>query len=90
MYSTDRLPELKSWLFYYPLPVLSGILPDLYFNHLSHLVAGVHLLSAPSLSSDDLSTAETALVAFYDEFGDLHGMSIPRRRYSTPILHVGQ
>ena len=77
-------------MFYYSLPVLSGILPDLYFNHLSRLVAGVRLLSAPSLSRDDLSTAETALVAFYDEFGNLYRVSIPRRQYSTPILHVGQ
>ena len=63
-------------------------MPDLYFNHLSRLVAGVRLLSAPSLSRDDLSTAETALVAFYDEFGDLYGMSILRIRYSTGSVAV--
>ena len=39
-----KASELRSWLFYYSLPVLSDILPAAYFLHYACLVEGIYLL----------------------------------------------
>lgn len=36
--------ELRSWILFFAQPVLFGILPAPYFNHLALLVASLHLL----------------------------------------------
>ena len=36
--------EHRSWVLYYSLPVLFGLLPDLYFTHYCQLVAAMHTL----------------------------------------------
>lgn len=65
--------ELRNWLLYFSLPVLCGVLPDEYLNHLSYLVAGLHILTSSSISPEDLSVADSALKNFYYQFSELYG-----------------
>ena len=57
--------ELKSWLLYYSVRVLYGVLPADYFAHYSLLVAAIHVLSSHYLSTDDIDAAEKYLSTFY-------------------------
>lgn len=65
--------ELRSWLFYFSLPVLYGVLPDPFLSHLSYFVAGLHILSSSSLTTEALSSANQFLSNFYEEFDQLYG-----------------
>ena len=37
--------ELQSWILYYSVPLLYGILPPAYLNHLPYFVGAIHILS---------------------------------------------
>ncbi len=66
--------EVRSWMLYYSLPVLSGVLPSIYFHHYSLLVASLHILSSDSIYPDDLETARDFLDRFYLQYGELYGI----------------
>lgn len=65
--------ELKSWLLYYSLPVLKGILPLPYYSHYGLLVRSVHILTSDSIKADDLERVEIWLKQFYEQYQDLYG-----------------
>ena len=50
--------EFRSWLLYYSLPVLHGILPDPYFTHYLLLVAAMHLLLSDVITDVMLHKAQ--------------------------------
>lgn len=58
--------ELRSWLLYYSIPVLSGILPQPYLNHLP-------LLVADKIAAADLQLAEQLMAKFYRQYQELYG-----------------
>ena len=59
-----KASEWRSWLFFYCIPCLQGILPEKYLLHLSKFVAGIEILSRSSICTDDISRAQNLLVEF--------------------------
>ena len=58
---THEACEFTSWLLYYSLPVLHGILPDPYFTHYSLVVAAVHLLLSDTITEVMLNKVESSI-----------------------------
>lgn len=65
--------EWRSWLLFYSLVVLRGILPDRYLRHLMLLVDAVFRLSRDKIDSADMQTANASLTKFVILFKDLYG-----------------
>lgn len=66
--------EYRSWLFFYSLPCMKGILSDELFNHYALLVGGIYLLCQESISPADLRKAEMLLTHFVEMFDVYYGM----------------
>lgn len=56
--------ELRSFLFYYGIPTLYGLLPDVYFNHYVLFVHAIYLLLKDEIKQSDLCEAENLLSQF--------------------------
>ena len=70
--------ELCSFLLYYGLPVLYGLLPDKYFEHYFYFVRAIYLLLLESISEEQLKVAEQLLQQFCFKFSQLYEL-----RYQT-------
>lgn len=70
--------ELRSFLLYYGLPVLYGLLPDKYFEHYFYFVRAIYLLLQDTISEAQLTTAEQLLQQFCRTFSNLY-----QERYET-------
>ena len=77
-----KASELRSWLFYYSLPVLSDILPAAYFLHYACLVEGIYLLCTDCVTSSDLQKSYTLLAYFVHMFPTMYS-----ERYLTLNMH---
>ena len=64
--------ELPSFLLYYGLPVLYGLLPDKYFEHYFYFVRAIYLLLQDTISEAQLTTAEQLLQQFCRTFLNLY------------------
>ena len=74
--------ELRSFLLYYGLPVLYGLLPDKYFEHYFYFVRATYLLLQESISEAHLTIAEQLLEQFCRGFTNLY-----QERYETLTVH---
>ncbi|XP_062510906.1 uncharacterized protein LOC134186832 isoform X2 [Corticium candelabrum] len=72
-FSTWKASEYRSWLFYWSLSVLRGILPREYYIHYSLLVVGCRLLCGMKISSNDIDRARQLLLKFYERHELLYG-----------------
>lgn len=77
-----KASELLSFLLFYGLPTLYGILPNSYFTHYSLFVHAIYLLLKDSISEENLKEADNALLNFCKTFPILYG-----ERYCTMNLH---
>ncbi|XP_064468542.1 uncharacterized protein LOC135379646 [Ornithodoros turicata] len=68
-----KAQEYRSWLLYYSLPVLGGILPRRYFMHFSLLVRAVFLLLQDTVEGADLNVAQDLLSEFVVKYNMLYG-----------------
>ena len=50
--------QLREWVLFFSLAVLSGKLPRDYLKHFSLLIAALHILLADTISPVDLDNAE--------------------------------
>ena len=66
--------EHRAWLLYYAIPVLSGILPQCYYENLELLVCSIHILLSDAITRTDLSLAEQMLELFCKHFELLYGI----------------
>ena len=66
--------ELRTWLLYYSLPCLSGILLQPFLDHFAHLVEAIHLFLGTTITPNDISKGRECLTFFYKEFSLLYGM----------------
>lgn len=57
----------------YCIPVLEGLLPPPYYDHLALLVCSMHILLGDNITSEGLSQAEGMLDEFYQKFEELYG-----------------
>lgn len=64
---------MRSWILFFALPVLYGILPDPYFNHCVLLIASLRILLSDRITLLELRDANTYLTHFYLKFPDLYG-----------------
>jgi len=69
-----KASEWRNWLCIYSVVCLRGILASSYFKHFLLLVCAVEILTAVSISADDLSVAESMLAAFLSEFVSLYDL----------------
>jgi hypothetical protein len=58
----------RSWILYYALPVMKGVLSPAYFNHLCLLVSALHILTSDYIRKEKLAEAEQALRQFNVKF----------------------
>ena len=65
--------EYRSWLLYYGIPCLQGILPTMYLRNFALLAEGMHLLLAAKISVEMVRRAEVVLNDFYYEAQDIYG-----------------
>jgi len=77
-----KASEYRSFLLYYSLPVLHGILPPDYWNHYSLLVISIYYLLQQSISEQQLLCCEQMLKQFCSQFERFYGM-----RHMTANLH---
>ena len=68
-----KASEWRSFLLFYALPVLNGILPRKYWNHLFLLVFAVYHLLQEMIRDAEVVIAEQALKKFVREFQGLYG-----------------
>ena len=65
--------ELRAWLLFYSLPVLTDVLPAVYVTHFSYLVAAFQLLLSDCITVKDLLFSHKCLSTFYSEAESLYG-----------------
>jgi hypothetical protein len=66
--------ELKSWFFYFSIPVLAQIMKEDYFIHIFSLVEAVFILSQESISPSEIDDAEEKIIYFVSNFEKLYGL----------------
>ena len=59
-----KAAEFRSWLLYYSLPLLLGLLPALYLHHFALLVCSMHILLQEKLTNTKIAAAEEMLKDF--------------------------
>jgi hypothetical protein len=84
-FSTWKASELRSWLFYWSLPVLHGVLPAEYYIHYALLVVGCQLLCGVHVSKDGINHACHYFLKFYQTYELLYGI-----KATTMKLHILQ
>ena len=77
-----KASELRTFLLFYSVPCLYGILPDLYFQHYILLVEAIYLLLQDSISISDLKKAASLLKHFCIKIKSLYAP-----RYETYNVH---
>ena len=83
--------QLREWVLFFSLPVLSGKLPRDYLKHFSLLIAALHILLADTISPVDLGNAESYLKEFYIKLPQLYGTySVYYYRQSGGLIRVHQ
>ncbi|KAK3920619.1 Dynein heavy chain 10, axonemal [Frankliniella fusca] len=66
--------DFKVWLLCYSIPVLSGLMSDLYLDHHMLLVSGVFILSQQSISPEQINQASVLLSKYVSEFETLYDL----------------
>ncbi|XP_065892467.1 uncharacterized protein [Dysidea avara] len=78
-----KASEFKSFLLYYSLPLLSGILPQQYWDHHALLVIAIYNLLQHSVSPHQLDLCQTLLTKHCYQFSRLYS-----ERYMTANVHL--
>ena len=60
-----KATELQSWLLYYWLPCLIGVLPYNYLEHCAYLSEAIYILLGDEITQTALERAEMLLDKFY-------------------------
>ena len=78
-----KASEYRAFLLYYSLPVLTGILPDQYWDHYCLLVIAISGLLNESISEDQIAYCYCLLKKFCAQFSSLYG-----ERYMLINVHL--
>lgn len=68
-----RASEWRSWLLFYSLPCLRGILPNKYLRHWSLFVIAFNILLQDSITHTALGKAKSLLIKFVVKFQSFYG-----------------
>ena len=82
--------DYRSWVFYFSLPVLLGVLPEPYFSHYCLLVAAMHILYVEEIRRSDVTRARSYLLRFYEMLPTLYGNSHNRFNVECNIITPGE
>ena len=77
-----KASEFRSWLLYFSIPVISGILPDAYFQHFLLLSQAIHLLLKDKITQVDIDVATNLILIYCFNFEKLYSA-----RYQTINFH---
>lgn len=72
-YKKYKANEWEPMLLYYLYPVLTEILPQHYINHVMLLASSIYQLLDPKMNDQVISSCETKLNAFLQQFEKLYG-----------------
>jgi hypothetical protein len=72
-YSHWKASELRNWLLFYSVPLLKGILPEVYLKHYACLVEGTYILLSEGIANQDLNRADLLLKLFVQNMENLYG-----------------
>ncbi|XP_071855315.1 uncharacterized protein [Apostichopus japonicus] len=68
-----KASEFRSWILFYSLPVLKGVLPSAYLAHMLLLVHAIWMLLQDSVKEHEISLCEIILVKFVLQMKELYG-----------------
>ena len=68
--------EIKAWLMYYSVPVLDGILPQVFLDHHVQLVSCLQLLLQDVIKPEDIAEANRLARSYCSNFQQLYGKFI--------------
>lgn len=74
--------ECRAWLFVYSVPVLYGLMDNIYFEHYCLLVEGIFLLSSECVTQAEINKSEKLLQHFCYMFEVLYG-----KRHMSANMH---
>lgn len=77
-----KASELKNFLFYYSLPLLSDILPKQFLEHHIALVTATFIVSQDSISPKELDLADKLYLQYVFMFEELYGLE-----FMTAVVH---
>jgi hypothetical protein len=67
-----KADELRQWILYLSIPLISGRLPDAYVRHWSLFVEAYRLLTSSKLTRSNIDHAELLLKTFVDQVPELY------------------
>ncbi|XP_011312318.1 uncharacterized protein [Fopius arisanus] len=79
-----KATEWRSWLLFYSLPCLEGILPHKYIKHWSLLVSAMEILLKAAITRNELQDAREVLVKFVEKYQKLYG--VYEMKYNIHLL----
>ncbi|XP_074113990.1 uncharacterized protein LOC141537065 isoform X2 [Cotesia typhae] len=68
-----KATEWRSWLLFYSLICLKGILPQKYLEHLALLVEALRILLSDRISHDELDTADSLILRYVVTYQEYFG-----------------
>ena len=77
-----KASEFRSFLLFYGVPLLCGLLPQVYLQHFMLFSHAIFILLKDNITSEDLLMADNCLTEFVAKFQILYGL-----RYCTLNLH---
>ena len=79
-----KASEWQSWILFYSLICLQGILPKKYYNNLCMFVCAMNILLEDSIDSEMLEKAKVLLITFIVNFEKLYGKNF--MHYNVHLL----
>lgn len=64
--------ELKTWLFFYSVPIVESLMQPEYFCHYLQLVLGLFYLNQSSITPEEIKLSKELLAAFVSKFQVLY------------------
>lgn len=77
-----KASELKTWFFYYSIPILNTIMRKNYLDHYKLFVYSLDLLDQSSIADESIDTVNNLLIEFVNRFEYLYDV-----RFMTANLH---
>ena len=78
-----KASEFQNWALFNFLPLLLGILPPLYWHHVSVFICSLHILLKDNLHMNEIDAAKRMFWDFYNFTPELYG-----RNSCTHIMHL--
>ena len=85
-----KASEFRSFLLFYGVPLLCGILPSIYLQHYILLAHGIFILLKDNITENDLVAAESCLLEFVWKFERLYDLKFETLNFHQLVHLVDQ